>query len=227
MSSFDLVINGKIRQGELRRDAGRRRLSAAGSRSRTTAIRANARRAASTSSSGQVDDRGTAEKEYRPRLPGQGDRQRGDRVRSCGGCRQALRPRSPASRRLPPTSSKYRSLLDTPIAMRPGQYLSVKFAGFPARDLSPTVRFDGTTAPGELIFHIRRYPGGLVSTQIGATIRVRASRAGARPVRKRVPARGLRTDRADRRRHRLGADLVGRGGRAARTAPSRAHRDRR
>lgn len=62
-------------------------------------------------------------------------------------------------------------LLDTPVAMRPGQYLSVKFAGFPARDLSPTVRFDGSTAPGELIFHIRRYPGGLMSTQIGATIK--------------------------------------------------------
>ena len=61
--------------------------------------------------------------------------------------------------------------LASPIEMRPGQYLSVKFAGFPARDLSPTVRFDGTTAPGELIFHIRRYPGGLVSTQVGATIR--------------------------------------------------------
>src|SRR3954454_8559972 len=62
-------------------------------------------------------------------------------------------------------------LLDTPITMRPGQYLSVKFAGFPARDLSPTVRFDGKAAPGELIFHIRRYPGGLVSTQVGATIK--------------------------------------------------------
>jgi NAD(P)H-flavin reductase/ferredoxin len=62
-------------------------------------------------------------------------------------------------------------LLDTPVAMRPGQYLSVKFAGFPARDLSPTVRFDGSAAPGELIFHIRRYPGGLMSTQIGATIK--------------------------------------------------------
>ena len=62
-------------------------------------------------------------------------------------------------------------LLDTPVTMRPGQYLSVKFAGFPARDLSPTVRFDGSAAPGELIFHIRRYPGGLVSTQIGATIK--------------------------------------------------------
>jgi 3-phenylpropionate/trans-cinnamate dioxygenase ferredoxin reductase subunit len=62
-------------------------------------------------------------------------------------------------------------LLDTPVTMRPGQYLGVKFAGFPARDLSPTVRFDGSAAPGELIFHIRRYPGGLVSTQVGATIK--------------------------------------------------------
>lgn len=62
--------------------------------------------------------------------------------------------------------------LPAPIeGFRPGQYLSVKFAGFPARDLSPTVRFDGTAGPGELVFHIRRYPGGLVSTQIGATIR--------------------------------------------------------
>ena len=61
--------------------------------------------------------------------------------------------------------------LATPIDMRPGQYLSVKFAGFPPRELSPTVRFDGTAGPGELVFHIRRYPGGLVSTQIGATIK--------------------------------------------------------
>jgi 3-phenylpropionate/trans-cinnamate dioxygenase ferredoxin reductase subunit len=61
--------------------------------------------------------------------------------------------------------------LTTPIDFRPGQYLSVKFAGFPARDLSPTVRPDASAGPGELVFHIRRYPGGLVSTQIGATIR--------------------------------------------------------
>src|SRR3954447_3358261 len=62
-------------------------------------------------------------------------------------------------------------LLGTPIDFKPGQYLSVKFAGFPARELSPTVRHDGTAAPGELVFHIRRYPGGLVSTQVGATIK--------------------------------------------------------
>src|SRR3954469_11846988 len=62
-------------------------------------------------------------------------------------------------------------LVDPPMTMRPGQYLSVKFSGFPARDLSPTVRFDGSAGAGELVFHIRRYPGGLVSTQVGATIR--------------------------------------------------------
>src|SRR5947209_16486575 len=62
-------------------------------------------------------------------------------------------------------------LLGTPIDFRPGQYLSVKFAGFPARELSPTVRADASAGPGELVFHIRRYPGGLVSTQIGATIK--------------------------------------------------------
>src|SRR6266567_323990 len=61
--------------------------------------------------------------------------------------------------------------LASPLEFRAGQYLSVKFSGFPARDLSPTVRFDGTAGPGELVFHIRRYPGGLVSTQVGSTIR--------------------------------------------------------
>jgi len=61
--------------------------------------------------------------------------------------------------------------LGTPIDFRPGQYLSVKFAGFPPRELSPTVRFDGSAGPGELVFHIRRYPGGLVSTQVGTTIK--------------------------------------------------------
>jgi NAD(P)H-flavin reductase/ferredoxin len=63
-------------------------------------------------------------------------------------------------------------LLNEPIDYRPGQYLSVKFSGFPARDLSPALREDGSARDRELVFHIRRYPGGLVSTQLGATIRV-------------------------------------------------------
>jgi len=63
-------------------------------------------------------------------------------------------------------------MLNRPISYRPGQYLSVKFLGFPARDLSPALREDGSVGDRELVFHVRRYPGGLVSTQLGATIRV-------------------------------------------------------
>jgi 3-phenylpropionate/trans-cinnamate dioxygenase ferredoxin reductase subunit len=63
------------------------------------------------------------------------------------------------------------TLMD-PFDYRPGQYFNVKFSGFPGRDLSPSVFADGTCGANELVFHIRRYPGGLVSTQIGATIRV-------------------------------------------------------
>lgn len=58
------------------------------------------------------------------------------------------------------------------IDYRPGQYFNVKFLGFPGRDFSQTVRSDGSCESNELIFHIRRYRRGLVSTQIGATIRV-------------------------------------------------------
>jgi Na+-transporting NADH:ubiquinone oxidoreductase subunit NqrF len=61
--------------------------------------------------------------------------------------------------------------LNQPISYRPGQYLGVKFSGFPARDLSPALREDGSARDRELVFHIRRYPGGVVSTQLGATIR--------------------------------------------------------
>ena len=61
--------------------------------------------------------------------------------------------------------------VDEPIDYRPGQYLNVKFSGFPGRDLSPALRADGSHDDRELVFHMRRYPGGLVSTQVGATIR--------------------------------------------------------
>lgn len=76
-----------------------------------------------------------------------------------------------AMKRVAPDVTEVVVTLETPLSYRPGQYVGVKFAGFPSRDMSPTVRSDGTEKPGELIFHIRRYPGGLVSTQIGATIR--------------------------------------------------------
>jgi 3-phenylpropionate/trans-cinnamate dioxygenase ferredoxin reductase subunit len=61
--------------------------------------------------------------------------------------------------------------LHSALNYRPGQYVAVKFSGFPPRELSPTCRSDGSLGDNELIFHVRRLPGGLISTQLGATIR--------------------------------------------------------
>ena len=56
---------------------------------------------------------------------------------------------------------------------RPGQYVSVRFAGFPARDYSPTADLKGEVLDEDImVFHIKRYPGGAVSGQIGNQIRV-------------------------------------------------------
>jgi NAD(P)H-flavin reductase/ferredoxin len=169
MSSFELVINGKTvkaNYGETLVDAGLSGWVAiphdcCSGQCETCRV---------TVVSGQVDDRGTAEK---------------NTVLACqakviGNASIAFDHVAEVSKRSGLTTGisqlasdvvEVAVLLDKPIEMRPGQYLSVKFAGFPARDLSPTVRFDGSAASGELIFHIRRYPGGLVSTQIGATIK--------------------------------------------------------
>jgi NAD(P)H-flavin reductase len=94
--------------------------------------------------------------------------------------------------------------LQSPLQYRPGQYVRAKFAGFPAREYSPTCRLDGSFDPNELIFHIRRLPGGLISSQLGAT----TPRTGAWAFRACLPARGRRPAGAGGRRDRLGADLV-------------------
>jgi Na+-transporting NADH:ubiquinone oxidoreductase subunit NqrF len=60
----------------------------------------------------------------------------------------------------------------SPLRYRPGQYVRLKFSGFPGREYSPTVRLDDMLNESELVFHIRRLPGGLISSQLGATIRV-------------------------------------------------------
>lgn len=52
----------------------------------------------------------------------------------------------------------------------PGQYVKVEFAGFPARDYSPTLTLDGLREINELIFHIRRMDDGIVSGAIGTEI---------------------------------------------------------
>ena len=89
--------------------------SAAGSRSRTTAARANARPAASTVVSGRSTISGTADKAHRARLPGEGRRQRRDRVRRRAGDRRSAPASSPASRRSRPTSSRSSSRSTRPI----------------------------------------------------------------------------------------------------------------
>src|SRR5947207_76502 len=169
MSSFDLVINGKTvkaNYGETLVDAGLSGWVAiphdcCSGQCETCRV---------SVLSGQVDDRGTAEK---------------GTVLACQAKVIANAviafDHVPEIAKRPGTVTGIATLasdivevtvtLASPIDMRAGQYLSVKFAGFPARDLSPTVRSDASAGCGELVFHIRRYPGGLVSTQVGATIR--------------------------------------------------------
>ncbi len=62
--------------------------------------------------------------------------------------------------------------LQSPLEYRPGQYVRLKFSGFPAREYSPSCRLDGSCDNEQLVFHVRRLPGGVISTQLGATIRV-------------------------------------------------------
>ncbi|HSG95493.1 MAG TPA: 2Fe-2S iron-sulfur cluster-binding protein [Afifellaceae bacterium] len=61
--------------------------------------------------------------------------------------------------------------LSRPFDYLPGQYVSLGFRGFPARDYSPTVRMNGELNKRELVFHIKRLPGGIVSSQLGTGIR--------------------------------------------------------
>ena len=167
--SFDLVINGKTVKanlGETLVDAGLSGWVAIPhdcNSGQCETCRVNV-------VSGRVDDRGTAEKgtvlACQAKVIGNAA-VTFDHV-------PAIAKRSGTVTSIAPLASDIVEVtvtLASPIDMHPGQYLSVKFSGFPARDLSPTVRHDGTSGPGELVFHIRRYPGGLVSTQIGATIR--------------------------------------------------------
>jgi NAD(P)H-flavin reductase/ferredoxin len=60
--------------------------------------------------------------------------------------------------------------MQTALGYRPGQYVRLKFAGFPAREYSPTYRLDGTFSDEQMIFHVRRLPDGRVSSEIGRGI---------------------------------------------------------
>src|SRR3954468_3861511 len=43
--------------------------------------------------------------------------------------------------------------MQTALGYRPGQYVRLKFAGFPAREYSPTYRLDGNVNDEQMIFH--------------------------------------------------------------------------
>lgn len=59
-----------------------------------------------------------------------------------------------------------------PVTWLPGQYVKLTFRGFPARDYSPTFSFDLNQPEGVLVFHVRRYPNGIVSGAFGRSIKV-------------------------------------------------------
>ena len=62
--------------------------------------------------------------------------------------------------------------LPRPLTYLPGQYVSAKFLGFPYRDYSPSPGFNGTLDERRLILHIKILPGGVVSGELGRSIRV-------------------------------------------------------
>jgi NAD(P)H-flavin reductase/ferredoxin len=70
-------------------------------------------------------------------------------------------------------SNVFEVCVETPRALDylPGQYLSVRFRGYPARSYSPTVPLDWPSDPGLVRFHVRRLPKGRVSSALGRRIK--------------------------------------------------------
>lgn len=120
--------------------------------------------------SGSVDDRGTAE----------GDTVLACQARVTGDAEirfDALPPpvkRAGVITEINPLSEEIFEVVmttATPLDFRPGQYVRLKLAGFPAREYSPTCRLDGSSKSNELVFHVRRLKDGIVSGELGATIK--------------------------------------------------------
>jgi NAD(P)H-flavin reductase/ferredoxin len=62
--------------------------------------------------------------------------------------------------------------LKLPLNYLPGQYCKLQFRGFPERCYSPTYPLEGPPDRHRLLFHIRRFPDGKVSSALGQGIRV-------------------------------------------------------
>lgn len=64
-------------------------------------------------------------------------------------------------------------MLENPLHYNPGQYVNLAFAGLPQRSFSPTAPIgEQEVRDRRLHFHIRQFPGGAVSSQIGKAIRL-------------------------------------------------------
>jgi NAD(P)H-flavin reductase/ferredoxin len=62
--------------------------------------------------------------------------------------------------------------LTKPLHYLPGQFCKLQFQGFPARCYSPTFPLEGRPDNRLLHFHIRRFPDGVVSSELGGNIRI-------------------------------------------------------
>ncbi len=57
-----------------------------------------------------------------------------------------------------------------PVTWLPGQYIRATFAGYPPRDYSPTTPLNLDAAEDIVVFHIKVYPGSVVSSKLGNRI---------------------------------------------------------
>jgi NAD(P)H-flavin reductase/ferredoxin len=62
--------------------------------------------------------------------------------------------------------------LPKPLRYFPGQFCRLQFQGFPARFYSPTYPLEGPPDDRMLQFHIRKFPDGAVSSELGRHIRI-------------------------------------------------------
>jgi 3-phenylpropionate/trans-cinnamate dioxygenase ferredoxin reductase subunit len=62
--------------------------------------------------------------------------------------------------------------LPKPLRYFPGQYCKLQFRGFPERSYSPTYPLEGAPDSRLMYYHIRRIDRGLVSSALGAKIRI-------------------------------------------------------
>lgn len=60
--------------------------------------------------------------------------------------------------------------MSKPVPWLPGQYVRLAFKGFPQRDYSPTIPFDLEAEHDVLVFHVKVYPQGRLSSQFGRQI---------------------------------------------------------